>query len=157
MFCDQIGLLLFGSPSRGSEWAVRLSPLSRSYGNRAGRILRAGSAELEDLHREFLDLLGRKDLDIVGQEFSEHYFVVHRRWWPLRFRTVVSDVSAANYFPHAYTIPGTDHFTLVAPKDRDAAPHRELKGFLLENGFVIGRGGSAPAPPSPSPADRQRR
>ena len=59
-----------------------------------------------------------------------------------------------------YKIPGSDHFSIAKPKDKEATQHRLLCKFILENALSQGpeiRNGLKPQrePPAPSPAGQK--
>ena len=128
-----VGLLLFASPSKGSDWANRLSPLARLYGNKVAATLRSGSGMLTSLNTDFVNLINSGEIKIVGKEFSEHHFIFNYRFVPFSFTRVVDADSSGNFFPNPFLIPDTDHFDIVKPSAEDYVQHTELRNFYLED------------------------
>jgi hypothetical protein len=112
---------------------------------------------LLDLDKEFLNLKEGATLRMKGKELVEDKFVVLPK---LFGKQVVEPFSGARYFGEPYKVPGSDHFSIAKPKDKEAIQHRLLRQFILEN--VISPESETPnvfkrerEPPAPSPAGQK--
>jgi hypothetical protein len=111
---------------------------------------------LMDLDKEFLNLKEGATLRIKGKELVEDKFVVLPKLWG---RQVVEPFSGARYFGEPYKVPGSDHFSIAKPKDKEAIQHRLLCKFILENALSPGPEERKPPPDPdrpPVPADISR-
>ncbi len=131
-----IGLFLMASPSLGSRDANLISVLSFALGHTQAAALRFSQANtsLDELHRDFKTLLNSRRLTIRGRELTEDRAIRIKRWLGLR-RQVVEPFSASAYFNEPgcepFRVPGSDHSTIVKPRDRGAIQHLMLRHFLL--------------------------
>jgi hypothetical protein len=122
-------LLLIASPSYGSEWADKLSLLSRFYNQSLGIQLQWGSWSLSDLDARFKELINNRDLpSFIGLEAYENRFIFHRKWLPDK-HVVVTEQSAGRYFGAPILLRGTDHFSTVKPTGPDHPSHELLVDF----------------------------
>jgi hypothetical protein len=149
----EIDLFLVASPSLGSTWIGCLHWLS-CLGTRrpAPCVLCATNNWMMDLDKEFMNLKEGGTLKIKGKELVEGKFIVLNRFWG---RQVVEPFSGARYFGEPYKVPGSDHFSIAKPDDKNAIQHRLLCKFILENALSPGpetRDGLKPEsePPAPS-------
>jgi hypothetical protein len=126
----EIGLFLVASPSIGSKDANDLFLLSTIAGNSQAQALRFSQKNewLNDLDKEFINLLGGGKLSIKGKELVEDQAIKLKKWFGLN-RQIVEPFAAARYFAESYKVPYSDHSTIVKPKDKDAMQHR----VLIEN------------------------
>jgi hypothetical protein len=124
-----IGLFLIASPSLGSQYANWFAWLARVMGHSQAEALQFGSNNswLCDLDKEFQNVKEGARLRLRGKELVEDKSVVARRFWR---DPVVEEFSAARYFGEAYKVPGSDHFSIATPPDRDAIQHRLLCEFV---------------------------
>ncbi len=130
-----VGLALIASPSYGSQWADRLTPLLGYYGNKLSKQLQWNSGFLNQLHDNFKDLVGAggKRLPyMVGQEAIENQFVIHSKWWWPSKSLIVEPESAAQYFPSPKMLPGTDHFSTVKPDGTAHPGYDFVSTFFVE-------------------------
>jgi hypothetical protein len=127
----EIGLFLVASPSIGSKDANDLFLLSAIAGNSQAQALRFSQKNewLNDLDKEFINLLGGGKLSIKGKELVEDQAIKLKKWFGLN-RQIVEPVAAARYFAESYKVPYSDHSTIVKPKDKDAMQHRVLCRFI---------------------------
>ena len=127
----EIGLFLVASPSIGSKDANALYLLSLVAGNSQAQALRFSQRNewLNDLDKDFINLLGGGGLSIKGKELVEDQAITLKRWFGLK-RQIVEPFSAARYFAESYKVPYSDHSTIVKPKDKDARQHRVLCRFI---------------------------
>jgi pimeloyl-ACP methyl ester carboxylesterase len=129
----QLGLVLYASPSRGSQWADRLGLFSTLYANDLARQLRTEDNLLTELDKDFRDLLynpnsNPKTISLVGAEAVEQHFIVHRRFLP-NTQLVVTEESAARYFGAPRLLRTTDHFSIVKPTSQNHPAHEFLLTF----------------------------
>lgn len=143
-----VGLYLVASPSLGSDYANWLSPLATLMKHSQAEVLRfrQNNLWLNDLNKEFKNLIGAKGILIHGKEIIEGKFVTLKKfgWFP----QVVPPVSGAVYFPEPYKLPGSDHFTIAKPEDANAMQHRLLVAFIKQH---FHQNISAPVAPHISP------
>jgi hypothetical protein len=127
----EIGLFLVASPSIGSKDANGLYLLSLVAGNSQAQALRfsQGNEWLNDLDKDFINLLGGGRLSIKGKELVEDQAIKLKKWFGLT-RQIVEPFSAARYFAESYKVPYSDHSTIVKPKDKDARQHLVLCRFI---------------------------
>ena len=126
-----IGLFLVSSPSLGSSYADWLSPLARLFGQRQAHVLRFVRENdwLHDLDKEFNNLKEAGKLRIRGKELVEDKFVLLKKLWR---RQVVEPFSGARYFGEPFKVPGSDHFSIAKPENKDALQHRLLCQFIKD-------------------------
>jgi len=129
----RIGLILYACPSAGAALANRLKFLIDFYGNKLAAELQEDSTRLIDLDHDFRNLLYNPNSDpetirIVGAEAVENFFVIHRWWLPDK-RKVVPEDSASRYFGAPVYLRQTDHFSIVAPNDKNHPGHQFLVDF----------------------------
>lgn len=128
-----IGLALFASPSLGSGYANLFSPVIRTYDNELAKELQMNDPQLDLLDKDFRELvvqsnLGRA-LNMIGREFAEQFFILHK-WWLPPIRTVVSPESASRYFVgEVRVVPGTTHSSIVKPEAADSPSEDRLVDF----------------------------
>ena len=127
-----IGLLLIASPSIGSQWADRLSPVIDLANSKLASQLRENNTYLDDLDVAFKNLLSKKALHIDGLEAFENHFIVKGFLFFSRDQVVDKD-SAARYFPNPILLPDTDHFSTVKPNNFDNASNKMLSQFYSDN------------------------
>ena len=126
----KIGLMLIASPSTGSRDASRLSWLSDLAKNRMSIELRWDHPLLEDLDREFRDLVYQKGIPCLrGVEAIENHLVFSKWWGLVRDEVLVEMSSAGHYFGDPQRLPSTDHFTAVKPDDIEHPAHALLRFF----------------------------
>lgn len=140
----RVGLVLVASPSRGSEWAVRLRLLHQLSGNRMGAQLEPDQDLMRDLDRRFADLVAKRDIpDLRGVDLFENHFIV-----PflrvLSKKQVVSASNSASYFGAYAIVANTDHFSIAKPRSQKHPSHRALWDFY-ENRFLPGTPNAGPA------------
>lgn len=132
-----VGLYLVASPSLGAEYANWLNPLATLMNHSQADVLRFSQNNqwLNDLNKEFKNLIGAKGTIIHGKEIIEDKFVTLKKfgWFP----QVVPPVAGAVYFPEPYKLPDSDHFTIAKPANADAMQHRLLVSFI-ERHFAPG-------------------
>jgi predicted alpha/beta hydrolase family esterase len=128
----KIDLFLVASPSLGATYADWLSPLAQLFGHAQADALRfvRNNDWLKDLDKEFMNLKEGGTLKIKGKELVEDKFIVLNKFWG---RQVVEPFSGARYFGEPYKVPGSDHFSIAKPVDKNAIQHRLLCKFILEN------------------------
>jgi pimeloyl-ACP methyl ester carboxylesterase len=129
-FVDKkIGLVLVASPSKGSEWANRLSFLRAIYKNEMAGELEKDNALISDLDGRFKDFIETKRIpQLVGIDTFENKFVV-----PGFFSDsshVVSATNSTSYFGRPVIIPDTDHFSIAKPTDVNHSSHSTLAYFV---------------------------
>ncbi len=128
-----VGLYLVASPSLGAEYANWLNPLATLMNHSQADVLRFSQNNqwLNDLNKEFKNLIGAKGTIIYGKEIIEDKFVTLKKfgWFP----QVVPPVSGAVYFSEPYKLPGSDHFTIAKPEDANAMQHRLLIAFIKQH------------------------
>lgn len=125
-----VGLMLMASPSVGSRDATRLRWLSELAANQMGSELAWDHPFLEELDREFKDLVYRQRIPCMrGIEAVEHHLVGSVLWGLLRREVLVEMSSAGRYFGDPQRLPGTDHFTIVKPDSKHHPAHALLQGF----------------------------
>lgn len=143
------GLFLVASPSLGSDYANWLNPLAELMNHSQADVLRFSQNNqwLNDLNKEFKNLIGANGIVIRGKEILEDKFVILKKfiWFP----KVVSPVAGAVYFPEPYKLPGSDHFTIAKPENAEAMQHRLLIGFIGQY-FPQSISASAALPISPA-------
>lgn len=126
-----VGLYLVASPSLGSGYANWLTPLAIFMGHTQADALRFAQNNiwLNGLDKEFMNLKESESrrLKIQGKELIEDKFVVLRGFWR---KQVVEPFSGARYFGERYKVPGSDHFSIAKPNDREAVQHRLLLAFI---------------------------
>ena len=121
-----VGLLLIASPSYGSQWADKLSLISRFYNQHLGIQLKWGNWSLRDLDARFKDLVNNREIpNFIGVEAYENRFIFHRKWLPDR-TVVVTEESAGRYFGAPVLLRGADHFGSVKPPDTRHPAHELL-------------------------------
>ncbi|MDB6028961.1 MAG: alpha/beta fold hydrolase [Verrucomicrobiales bacterium] len=125
----KIGLVLAASPALGSQWGTKLEQLAKKYDNRLATELAWMSSSVKALDSQFKAAQKRLP-SIVGQEWVENHFIVHFKYWPSK-SYVVPYESTGRYF-EPFTVPETDHFTIVKPRNLAARPHLFLKDFFLK-------------------------
>jgi tetratricopeptide (TPR) repeat protein len=127
----EIGLFLIASPSLGATYANWLHGLAQLMNHSQAMALRFGqhNAWLRDLDKEFQNLKEGGRLRMRGKELAEDKFVVLRRFWR---KPVVEEFSATRYFGEPYKVPGSDHFSIATPPDKDATQHRLLCRFIAD-------------------------
>jgi len=137
---NKIGLFLVASPSLGSKYANMLGLLSSIMGHTQASALRFSQSNvwLNDLDKDFLNLINNKNLRIKGKELIEDLPLYGKG---ILKKQIVEPFSGARYFGRAFKVPGSDHITISKPKDKYAVQHRLLvqfiKEFLLEEfGFL---------------------
>lgn len=120
-----IGLLLVGSPSRGSAWAHLVAPLARAVGHDQAMALRAtGNGFLGELYDEFAGLMAKRP--VVGLSLVEQYNMFVRLLPP-----IVPSGSAKAHFP-SFKIEGSDHSSICKPASAEAVQHRHLRRLVGE-------------------------
>lgn len=118
-----VGLLLVGSPSRGSGWAHLVAPLARVLGHDQAMALRAtGNGFLDELYDDFARLMRKRP--VVGLNLREQYNMILRPLPP-----IVSRKSAQAHFD-PYTIEGSDHSSICKPASAEAAQHGHLRRLV---------------------------
>ncbi len=158
---DRIGILLLGSPSVGSLYALLGWPLAILARNVQARQLTYGNLRLADLADRFLQLMNSRPNWIFGVEGYEH-------WGPLPFLPpVVSRLSGAGHFD-SHPMPATDHFTVAKPAALTDPQHRLLITFLQGRNFNLAHepapvgevtfpeNSRSPGSPLPEPRRRSR-
>ena len=128
-----IGLYLVASPSLGADYANWLSPIAKLMNHAQADVLRFSQNNqwLNDLSKEFKNLIGSQKNSICGKEIIEDKFVTLKKFG--FFPQVVEPISGAVYFPEPYKLPGSDHFTIAKPEDANAMQHRLLINFIQQN------------------------
>ena len=128
---SKIGLFLVASPSLGSEYANMLGLLSRVMGHAQASALRFSQSNvwLNDLDKEFINLLNNKNLQIKGKELIEDLPLYGKGFIK---KQIVEPFSGAKYFGNSFKVPASDHSTIAAPADKNAVQHRLLVEFINE-------------------------
>jgi pimeloyl-ACP methyl ester carboxylesterase len=131
----EIGLFMVASPSLGSVQAGTLYPLLGLLRNTQAKILRFSQQNvwLNDLDKDFTDLLASRKVAITGKELVEDLPLQIFRWRLLRvrlFRQTVPPYSAAKYFGESFKVPGSDHGTICKPSTAADIQHRLLVDFV---------------------------
>lgn len=149
----QIGLFLIASPSLGSDYANWLGPIVKFFGHRQAEALRfvRSNEWLSDLDKDFKNLKEAGILPIRGRELIEDKFIVLSSFWR---KQVVEPFAGARYFANELKIPGSDHFSIAKPGNKNALQHRTLREFLDR---FVGEDiePTAPQPPQPAPQAHQ--
>ncbi|MBA5635676.1 alpha/beta hydrolase [Duganella sp. LX20W] len=140
----KIGLLLIASPSLGSRWADRLSPIAKFGGNQLAQELEDNSQFLTSLDTTFKEIVDNKTLNITGIEAVENHFVIDCFWC---FTKVVEVQSAARYFPNPRMLANTDHFSTVKPNS-DTHPAYLLLSDFYHDYFQSDAGALEWSPPT---------
>lgn len=125
-----VGLVLIASPSLGSRWADRLSPIANLAGNQLAKELEDGSVFLTQLDKNFKNLLANGVVKIDGIEASENHFVINCFFC---LSKVVEVSSAARYFPNPRMLWNTDHFSSVKPDSSSHPAHKLLVEFYRDH------------------------
>lgn len=125
-----IGLLLYASPTLGSDWAKTFARVAQFYNHSVVDQLLPGSAALRDIDNRFRAVLDNRHLKIVGAEAVEHWGPARIRWLPNIFRPIVASDSASRYFGPERQIPETDHFNIVKPDSPNSGSHKFLQSFF---------------------------
>lgn len=129
----EIGLMLIASPSMGSKLADLGHIPAKFLDQRLGQQLEWNSPFLLQLDRDFRRLLHeKKSLRIEGRELLENKFVVEHPLLPSR-TVVVEEASGSRYFGPARMIAGSDHHSIVKPRNAEDAVHKVLVAFYLEH------------------------
>ncbi|MGN6826050.1 esterase/lipase family protein [Paucibacter sp. M5-1] len=141
----KVGLVLLGSPTRGSEYAkVITNWLGSYYNNSLLRDLSSGSQTLADIDARFSEWLGerkRSDQTVALAEFFESTFpkedcflgLFACKWLSVEMPVIVATNSSGNYSGKARRIGNTDHLTLVKPVKLDGGVHQEVRRFFAES------------------------
>jgi len=144
-----VGLFLVASPSLGSDYAVWLSQLANLVGHTQATALRfdQDNTWLRSLDKQFINLKESKSakfkLKVEGKELIEDKFVTaktktgwRKLWTNLLLlcwgKQLVEPFSGARYFGEPYKVPGSDHWSIAKPENRDAIQHRLLCNFILD-------------------------
>lgn len=123
-----IGLLLYASPSLGSDLAGGW--LGRLGGSELVAQLAKDSEQLKELDQNFRDLveasyLGKPGgLKLRGAEYVEDL--------PLVGFSVVKPESASQYFGSMKSIGGSNHWTIVKPTSEKGDSHVRLRNFFRD-------------------------
>lgn len=140
----RIGLVLLGSPTKGSEYADNVTSWLRNhYKNALLDELRTGSTTLVKLDEKFSAWLKeRSDSNSevpVAQWFEARFpgkgncgtfmFWVCE-WVSVQLDPIVQIAAAGDYGSPARRIGDTDHLTLVKPHDRGERVHMALREFF---------------------------
>jgi hypothetical protein len=127
----EIFLFLLASPSLGSEYASWLSPIAKVLGNSQGDALRfvRNNEWLSGLDKEFLNLKESRLLPIAGKELIEDKFIIFQHLFK---RQVVEPFAGARYFGEPFKVPGSNHFSISKPENKDSIQHRLLCQFLKD-------------------------
>jgi hypothetical protein len=125
------GLFLVASPSLGSEDANALLIFTRLVQNTQAEALRFSQANvwLNDLDRDFLAILQKRRLPIVGKELIEDEPIRIKRWLGFGDQ-VVQPVSAGRYWGDSFKVPFSDHSSIAKPASRKAIQHELLVLFI---------------------------
>ena len=125
----EIGLFLVASPSLGSDYATWISFLAKRLGHSQADALRfkQNNFWLNDLNRQFRDMLDERQLLLRGKELIEDRFVILSNFFQ---KQVVEPFSGAAYFGNSFKVPDSDHFTIAKPKNASAIQHRILCQFI---------------------------
>lgn len=128
-----IGLFFVASPSLGSDYANWLKPLAQLMNHSQADVLRFSQNNqwLNDLNKDFKNLLGSNRLIIHGKEIIEDKFIILTKWFI--HKQVVEPFSGALYFPEPYKLPASDHFSIAKPENSNAMQHRLLVQFIWGN------------------------
>jgi hypothetical protein len=127
----EVGLFLVASPTLGAMYADWFAPLAYLLGHRQAEALRfVGNNEwLEDLDRQFTNLKEGRKLKLIGKELIEDKSVVLGGFWR---RQVVEPFAGAKYFGDPYKVPGSDHFSISKPSNKDDIQHQLLCEFISD-------------------------
>lgn len=147
----RIGLVLLGSPSKGSPYAKGIGDWLRGYySNALLRDLSTESVTLTDLDTRFSRWLGERQTAnqaVAVAELFESTFPTKGDcsflwffcgWVSTEMPPVVELAAAGNYDQAARRIGNTDHLTLVKPMTRDGGVHQEVRAFFART-FGAGR------------------
>jgi hypothetical protein len=130
-----IGLFLIATPSIGSKFANFITTLAKLVGIRNAQLealrFTQNNGWLNDLDRNFINLIASKRLTLYGKELIEDNSIVLKKW--LRRKQIVSPSSSAKYFGEPYKVPYSDHSTISKPESRDAVQHSLLCDFIAKN------------------------
>lgn len=128
-----VGLYLVASPSLGSNYANWLEPIAQLMNHSQADVLRFSQNNqwLNDLNKDFKNLIGANRLTIRGKEITEDKFVILKKLGFLK--QVVEPLFGALYFPEPYKLPGSDHFSIAKPENKDSIQHRLLLKFIEVN------------------------
>ena len=131
----KIGLFLLASPSRGSEWADRIKPLSSLLSNKMVKELEKDSAFVTQLDRKFSELLARRRiLAISGMDVFESKFIIPGLLW--NSTRIVDPDQSRYYFGEPRQVPQSDHFSIAKPsfknKGMDLYSHEYLLEFFVQ-------------------------
>ncbi|MGA7327946.1 MAG: hypothetical protein WBX25_26540, partial [Rhodomicrobium sp.] len=131
----RVGLLLVASPSGGSHYAQFLASAAAVAGDQLVKELAIDSPFLQQLHVDFLELLGKQRIPgLVGTELIENRMIDSNMlggspamWVAAKiWGRIVEKESAARYFARQIVIPNSDHFTIARPTGLNDYAHREL-------------------------------
>jgi pimeloyl-ACP methyl ester carboxylesterase len=125
----EIGLFLVASPSLGSDYATWISFLAKRLGHSQADALRFSQSNLwlNDLNRQFRDMLDERQILLRGKELIEDRFVILSNFFR---KQVVEPFSGAAYFGNSFKVPDSDHFSIAKPKDANAIQRRLLCKFI---------------------------
>ncbi|SNX59642.1 hypothetical protein SAMN06296273_1082 [Nitrosomonas ureae] len=128
-----VGLYLVASPSLGSDYANWLGPIAQMMNHSQADVLRFSQNNqwLNDLNKDFKNLIGSNRLTIYGKEIIEDKFVILKKM--VFLKQVVEPFTGALYFPEPYKLPGSDHFSIAKPENKDSIQHRLLLNFIALN------------------------
>jgi len=130
----EVGLFLVASPSLGSNSANNklIKVLVKALEHSQAEALKFSQQNqwLNDLDTRFKNLKEDGRLKLYGKELIEDKFIILKKI----FRNqVVPAFSGARYFGEPYKVPGSDHFSIAKPENKDAIQHRQLLVFLEKN------------------------
>jgi pimeloyl-ACP methyl ester carboxylesterase len=131
----KIGLFMLACPSIGSHYANLFRLIRRNYHMQLESLVNSQrNVWLNDLDKDFRNLLSGNSFEIIGRELAEDLPIVGR--WLMPRTQVVPPQSALRYFGDPLKVPGSDHFTISAPSGSDSLQHRVLKDWMKSN-FVV--------------------
>jgi hypothetical protein len=127
----EIGLFLVASPSLGSDYANWIGFLARRLGHSQVDALRFRQSNLwlNDLNKQFRNMLDDRQILLRGHELVEDRFVVLSKFFR---KQIVEPFSGAAYFGNSFKVPDSDHFSIAKPRDASAIQHRILCQFIQD-------------------------
>ncbi len=125
----EIGVVLMASPAMGSGYADFFKIIQAILKSRQMKELQPSNELLKDLDQRFKQIVSgpTRWRSLYGAEAVEHKSLM----WPLK--PVVSAESASRYFGSRTIVSGTNHSSIVKPKNIDAESHIFLVNFCINS------------------------
>ena len=139
-----LGLVLMASPSMGSKDAERFEWIAELGKHAMIKELAWDNIFLKDLDRDFANLTNRGSenymSNLVGIEAIENHFIFGG--YLKNRKLVVDEESGGRYFGEPIRIGGSDHYSIVKPKDTSSQSHALLQYFyqkIFQNLIIQGK------------------